>query len=417
MTIDKSYYFLYMIYILTFVPAKKSPALFNRKQMKRIAYIGSLGLLGIITTEFGVIGILPQLAAYYHISIDQAGTLLSAFALVIALGGPLMTLWLSGCNRKTLMAVSISIFLITGVVSSLSPPFWLLLVVRMLPAFLQPVYISTAIAAATGAADKKHTHKMMAIVMSGIAIATVTTIPFATWLAGIYNSWQLSFVVQTIVSAIALIAILAFLPSMPATEKPSYGAQLKILTKPAFLASSIMNVFMVSAMFSTYSYFADYLGKVNHMSTGEVGVMLLLFGAAGVPGNFLAGKLLSKSVTGTMAASLIAITLVSIGIYYLPLFAVPLVIVWGFLHTPCFITAQAYMVAAAPEAPGFATSLSISFGNMGVTLGTAVSGWIITSQGIHNAPWVMLLFGAGSLLMMGLKEVLTARRLSYSGLR
>ncbi|WP_089899379.1 MFS transporter [Chitinophaga arvensicola] len=377
--------------------------------MKKIAYIGSLGLLGIITTEFGVIGILPQIADYYHIPIEKAGTLLSAFALVIALAGPLMTLWLSGINRKTLMAVSISIFLITGVVSSLSPPFWLLLVVRMLPAFLQPVYISTAIAAATGAAHKKDAHKMMAIVLSGISLATVTTIPLATWLAGIYNSWQLSFVVQTVVSAVALIAIIAALPSMPATDKPSYGTQLKILTRPSFLACCAMIVCMTSAMFTTYSYFADYLGKVNSMSPNRISIMLLLFGAAGVPGNFLAGKLLSRSVKGAMAASLVAITSISVGIYYSPLLSVPLIIVWGLLHTPCFLTGQAYMIEAAPEAPGFANSLSISFGNLGVSLGTAVSGWVITTLGIHQAPWAMLAFGILALLLMGIKEVLAVK--------
>lgn len=394
---------------LLYLKQKSSGIISTHQSMKKIAYIGSLGLLGIITTEFGVIGILPQIADYYQISIDSAGTLLSAFALVIALAGPLMTLWLSGINRKTLMAVSISIFLVTGVVSSLSPPFWLLLVVRMLPAFLQPVYISTAIAAATGAADKKDAHKMMAIVLSGIALATVTTIPLATWIAGLYNSWQLSFVVQTVVSALALIAIMVALPSMPATDKPSYGAQLKILTRPSFLAACAMIVCMTSAMFTTYSYFADYLGKVNGMSPNRISVMLLLFGAAGVPGNFLAGKLLSRSVKGAMAASLVAITLVSIGIYYSPLLSVPLIIVWGLLHTPCFLTGQAYMIAAAPEAPGFANSLSISFGNLGVSLGTAVSGWVITTIGIHQAPWAMLAFGSLALGLMLTKEMLAMK--------
>lgn len=377
--------------------------------MKRIAYIGSLGLIGIITTEFGIIGILPQVATWYHISIAQAGWLLSVFALVIALGGPLMTLWMSGFNRKTLMATSIGIFLVTGVVSSLSPPFWLLLVVRMLPAFLQPVFISNAIAAATAAADKKEEHKMMAIVMAGIGLATVTTIPFATYIAGVYDRWQASFVIQTIVSAIAFVTILLALPSMPVKEKQSYGAQLRVLARPSFLASAATITCMIAAMFTTYSYFADYMGKVNGMSPDTISVMLLLFGLAGLPGNFVAGKLLGKNLSGTVAAFLLGITLISVGIYFSPILSVPLIIVWGFLHTPCFLNGNAYVISAAPEAPVFANSLSISFGNLGITIGTAVSGWVINTYGIHHTPWAMLALGAAALLLMALREWLYRR--------
>ncbi|WP_286777030.1 MULTISPECIES: MFS transporter [Sphingobacterium] len=99
--------------------------------MKKYAYIGALGFLAVITTEFGIIGILPQLADHYHISIDKAGYLLSAFALIIAITGPFMTLLASGFDRKKVMLTAIAIFLVTAIVSSLSPPFWLLLIVRI----------------------------------------------------------------------------------------------------------------------------------------------------------------------------------------------------------------------------------------------------------------------------------------------
>nr|WP_220388893.1 MFS transporter [[Flexibacter] sp. ATCC 35208] len=92
--------------------------------IKNVAYIGCLGMMGVITTEFGVIGILPQIAGYYHISIEKAGVLLSAFALVIAVTGPFMTLLTSGFDRKKVMMIAISVFLITGIVSSFAPPFW-----------------------------------------------------------------------------------------------------------------------------------------------------------------------------------------------------------------------------------------------------------------------------------------------------
>ncbi|RZL66638.1 MAG: MFS transporter, partial [Pedobacter sp.] len=202
--------------------------------MKKFAYIGCLGFLAVITTEFGIIGILPQVADYYEITIDKAGYLLSAFALVIALTGPFMTLLASGFDRKKVMLTAIFIFMITGIVSSFSPPYWLLMLVRILPAFLQPVYIATALAVAVSHADKKRENELMSIVFSGVAIAMVTTVPFATWLASLW-SWEYSFMVQAIVSIVALAGIYFALPPMPVKEKKSYGSQLKILKQPTFI--------------------------------------------------------------------------------------------------------------------------------------------------------------------------------------
>lgn len=380
--------------------------------MKKTAYIGCLGMIGVITTEFGVIGILPQIADYYSISVDQAGWLLSAFALVIATTGPFMTLFTSGINRKKIMMGSIALFLFTGVISTLSPPFWLLMTVRILPAFLQPVYISTAIAAAVSNVDKKKEHQYMGIVLGGIAISMVTTVPFATYIASIYQ-WQGSFVVQTIVTIIALVAIFKGLPSMPVKEKKSYGNQLRILTKPDFVISIFMNFLMIAAWFSTYSYFADFLGKVKGMNEGKISSMMLLFGITGIAGNWLAGKLLSKSVPLTTAAFLLGTMLIPFGLYYSGSNATQTIVciaVWGFLYAPCFLTAAAYLISAAPDALEFANSLAVSSGNLGVALGTAVSGWFIAHQGIQISPWVGMAFGFASLLMILLRSQIEARQ-------
>lgn len=375
----------------------------------KIAYIGCLSLIGVISTEFGVIGILPQIADYYHITIDKAGILLSAFAMVAAIAGPFLTIFTSGINRKKLMAISMMIFLITGIVSSFSPPFWLLLLVRLFPAFLHPALVSAAVGAATASADKKDAHKMMAIVIGGVGIATITTVPFATFIAGVFDSWQASFMVQTLISMIAISAIWLGLPSMPVEKERSFGAQLKILTKPLFIASATFTFLMNGTMFTTYSYFADYLGKINGMEPKTISMMLLVFGITGVLGNFVAGKMLSKSITITTAGFLIGLTLLSIPIYYagpISPWVIVLIAIWGFFHTPCFLTGQAYMIETAPEAPEFANSISISFGNLGISLGTAISGLSIAHYGLHSAPWVMLSFGGLALLTFSIKEIL-----------
>ena len=379
--------------------------------MKKVAYIGCLGMIGVITTEVGIIGILPQLAEHYHISIENAGVLLSAFALVIALTGPFMTLLASGFDRKKVMLTAISIFLITGIVSSFAPPFWLLLLVRILPAFLQPVYIAVTIAAATSGATEKKKNEMMGIVLGGIAITMVTTVPFTTYLAS-KLTWQVSFMVQAVVTLLALLAIWKGLPLMPVPEKKSYGSQLKILSRPSFIISTAMNFFMIAAWFSTYSYFADYLNKTQNMSNEMVSYMLLLFGLTGVFSNWLSGKMLGKSIPKTTAFFLSGTLIIPVMLYLSAgstAATISVIAIWGFFYAPCFLNASAYMISAAPHALEFTNSLATSFGNLGVAVGTTVSGWFIFHNGIMIAPWVGAAFGITSLAMMGFRYVLERR--------
>lgn len=379
--------------------------------MKKYAYIGCLGFIAVITTEFGVIGILPQIAEYYHISIDKAGYLLSAFALVIALTGPFMTLLTSGIDRKKIMMAAIFMFLVTGIVSSFSPPFWLLMLVRVLPAFLQPVYIATALSVAVSDADDRSKNSLMSIVFNGVAIAMVTTVPFATWLAGL-GSWKYSFMVQTAVSLIALISIYILLPSMPVKQKKSYGNQVRILKQPPFILSILTNFFMITAWFSTYSYFADYLNKAKGMNTSMISYMLFLFGIIGILANWIAGRMLNKNVAGTTAFFLSGTILIPVLLYFSDgnLWATITVIgIWGFLYSPSFLNASTYMISSAPDSLEFANSLATSFGNLGVTLGTTIGGWIIITKGVVYTPWVGLVFGLLALLMMILKMIFEKR--------
>ena len=382
------------------------------KLNKKIAYVGCLGMIGIITTEFGIIGILPQIAVYYGITIDKAAYLLSAFALVIALTGPFMTLLFSGFDRKKIMLATIFIFFFSTIVSAFSPPFWLLMIVRMLPAFLQPVYIATAIAPAVSSGKKSQENQLMGIVLGGIALAMVTTVPFATYLASIF-SWQISFFVQAIVSALALVTIFRIMPDGDIPEKKSYGSQVKILKDKSFVLSTAMNFFMIASWFSTYSYFADYLIKTRKVDMETISYLLLLFGVVGVFSNWLSGKMLTRSITKTVAFFLCGTVIIPVILIYSGdslWITVIVVSIWGFFYAPCFLNASAYMISAAPKSLEFANSLATSFGNLGVFLGTAVGGWIISQSTISNVPWAGMGFGILSLLMVVCRSILEKKK-------
>ncbi|KMQ58835.1 sugar transporter [Chryseobacterium sp. BLS98] len=376
--------------------------------MKKYAYIGCLGFIAVITTEFGVIGILPQIAQHYQIGIDKAGWLLSAFALIIAITGPFMTLLMSGFDRRKVMLAAISIFLFTAMISAMSPPFWLLMLVRVFPAFLQPVYIATALSVAVSGSEKKQANQLMGIVFIGVALAMVTTVPFATWLASVWI-WESSFIVQAVVSTIALSVIFFLLPAMPVTEKKSYKSQLKILTQPTFIISTAMNFFMITAWFSTYSFFADYLNKAKGMDSTMVSYMLFLFGIIGIFSNWIAGKMLSWNVSKTTALFLSGTVLMPFLLYFSGsniAMNIISIAIWGFLYSPSFQNASTYMISSVPDSLEFANSLATSFGNLGVTLGTTLGGWMIVTQGASYNPWIGFVFGILAFIMIILRSIL-----------
>ncbi|MGI4821630.1 MAG: MFS transporter [Janthinobacterium lividum] len=380
--------------------------------MKRIAYISCLGIIGILTAEFGVIGILPQIAAYYHIPIEKAGLLLSLFSLAVGVLGPFTSLVAARYNRKAVMAASLTIYLITSIISACSPPFWLLLTVRLLPTLLHSAYYAAALSAviSTTAPDKQH--KLMAIALSGVSVATVTRVPLSTWLASV-SSWHYSFGLQAAVSALALLAILLLLPSLPVVGRPTYGSQLQILKKPAVWLSLAMCVLLFAAEFSLYSYSAAYLMRVKSATPREVSYYMFLFGLTGLFGTWLAGRALSKSIARTNVAFLFGCTvLVPLGLFYAgnsPLATAMLVAGWGILYAPGFLIATSSISSAAPEALEFANGLTTSFANFGITLGTVAGGWVISHASIAQNPWLSLGLGVAAIGLVGARSLWDAR--------
>jgi predicted MFS family arabinose efflux permease len=374
----------------------------NSNLNKRIAYIGCLGVIGIISTEFGVIGILPQIADYYKINIGTAGYLLSIFALTIALTGPFMVLNVSKFDKKKIMMYALGLFLISNFFSIFSPPFWLLMILRILPTILHPAFFSMVIAAATKDTSAQMQMRLTSIIIGGIAFAQVTLIPFTTFIASIYT-WQLTYVIQGLLILITLIIIYKFLPSMPNKEVRSFKNQLSILTRPRFIAGTALNLLLITAWFCSYSYFADYLSKEKGLSAQQISYMLFLFGIMGVISNFLAGRLLGRYMFWTTLFFLAGTFLLPFAFQYTgsSLLSISIVVgFWGIMYGPCFLIGVGHMVSAASDAKEFANSLQTSFGNLGVSLGTAIGGWFINHYGIAITPWIGLGFGAMAVIVI-----------------
>jgi MFS transporter, DHA1 family, inner membrane transport protein len=361
--------------------------------MKKSIYIMALGAFGIITTEFGIIGIMPAIAKHFNVSIDTAGWLLSGFALTIALTGPFSVLLTSKINRKLMMCLVLLAFVASNILSAVSPNFTVLMIARILPAFLHPVFWAVATVAAAKQVEPKDAPKAVSVVLGGLSVATVLGVPITTYISELIN-WQASFVVSGVINLIAFAALLAFVPSMPVTENQSVKSQLVILKKGQMWVNLVAPMIMIAGIFATYSFLAEYLGKISSMNGTEISLMLLLFGATGIAGNWVTGIALSKNVLLTTRFFLLSLIGVHVLAYvfgglFIPMTAI--IGIWGFIHTGGFLIGQTRSTSEAPEAPELAASLMVSFGNAGVTLGTFLGGLIITSFGVHQVIWISIL--------------------------
>lgn len=352
----------------------------------------ALGAFGIITTEFGVIGIMPAIAKAFKISIDTAGWLLSGFALTIALTGPFTTLLTAKVNRKTMMCLVLGIFVVSNLLSAVAPNFTVLMIARILPAFLHPVFWAVATVAASKQVEPKDAPKAVSVVLGGLSIATVLGVPITTYVAELFN-WKASFVLSGVINLIAFAALALFVPSMPVKEHTSSKEQLQVLKHGQLWVNLVATMIMIAGMFSSYGYLAEYLGKVTHMNGAAISLMLLIFGGAGIAGNWLTGIALSKNVLVTTRLFMLSLVIIHLMAYSFGGFFIPMAViisVWGFVHTGGFLIGQTRSTSEAPEAPELAASLMVSFGNAGVTLGTLLGGLMITHFSVHEVMWMSM---------------------------
>jgi len=379
--------------------------------MKKSIYIMALGAFGIITTEFGVIGILPMLVKEFGITIETAGWLLSAFALTVALAGPFTNMLTAKMNRKTIMCLVLGVFVISNLLSAVAPNFTVLMIARILPAFLHPVFWAVAMTAASKQAGPKDAPKAIAIVMAGLSVATVLGVPLTTYVADLF-SWRASFILSALINLLAGGALALFVPSMPvSSQQASPLSQVKMLRSVQLWIKLLTSTIILAGMFATYGYLAEYLNKVSHMNGVQISIMLLVFGATGIVGNWLTGKALSKNIPVTSRLFLVALVVMHILAYQFGGLFIPMVAilsVWGAVYTGGFLVANLLLIDGIKgDALDFVNSLLPSFFNAGITLGTLLGGFIIAHYGIHEVIWMTVPL---LLLALGLSFVNVAQK-------
>lgn len=345
----------------------------------------TLGVFGIINTEMGVVGIIPQIAERFDVTVSTAGLCVSVFALVVSVAAPVLPLLFSGINRRTMMLAALILFVASNILSMVTDSFAVLLTARALPAFLHPVYVAMAFTLAA-AATKDEPSRGIARVFVGVSAGMVLGVPMTTFVTT-HWSYEAAMGIFAIINTVVLVATFFLVPDMPAKQH-NPGHQLRVLKKPSLWLGVTAFTCINGAMFGFFSFMSEFLHKVSAFSFDAVSSVLLAYSIANIVGNMLAGrvfghykKFFTQAGPAVMLMLYVLLYLFSASSIATAALVVLLGICAGFIN----ISGQYMISSAAREAPDFSNGLFLTAANFGTAMGTMLCGIFISLQGTRAA--------------------------------
>lgn len=337
------------------------------------------GAFGIGVTEFAPMGLLPVIATDLGVSIPTAGLLISAYALGVMLGAPLMTLTTGRVPRRALLIGLAAIFTVGNLLSAISTDYSMLLIARVITSLNHGAFFGVgSIVAASLVAPNRQAGAVAAMFM-GLTIANVVGVPLATW-AGDALGWRASFWGIAAIGVAVMAALRLTLPNLPAPTGGKIVAELRVLGRGPVLAALALTVISSSAMFTVFTYIAPILREQTHASLGFVTAMLVTYGLGLTLGNWLGGRFADRSVDRTLIVTLASLSAILVAFAFAMPFAVPtsiLVFLWGIASFALVPPLQVRVMAAAGDAPNLASAMNIGAFNLGNAIGAAVGGAVI----------------------------------------
>ncbi|EMH4160913.1 MFS transporter [Pluralibacter gergoviae] len=340
----------------------------------------AIGAFGIGTTEFSPMGLLPVIAKGVNVSIPAAGMLVSAYAVGVMIGAPLMTLLLSHRARRSALVFLMGIFTLGNVLSAMAPDYTLLLLSRIVTSLCHGAFFGLGSVVAAGLVPKHKQASAVAAMFMGLTIANIGGVPAATWM-GETIGWRMSFFATAGLGVLAMLCLRFTLPQGSSGERPDVRRELSVLMRPQVLSALLTTVLGAGAMFTLYTYIAPVLHSVTHASSLFVTGMLVLIGVGFSIGNYLGGKFADRSVTGTLKGFLLLLMAIMATIPWLAkteIGAAVAMLVWGAATFAVIPPLQMRVMRVAHEAPGLSSSVNIGAFNLGNALGAAVGGAVIS---------------------------------------
>jgi MFS transporter, DHA1 family, inner membrane transport protein len=351
-----------------------------------------VGSFAIGTTEFVTMGALPQVAAGIDVSIPKAGHVISAYALGVVVGAPLLAYFGAKLPRRALLVGLMVAYAAFNALSALAPGYGALLVARFLDGLPHGGYFGVASLVAAGMVGPERRGRVIALVMSGLSVANVVGVPSATWLAQTAG-WRAAYVVVAGLAALTVLLIALFVPATPGNPEATGRRELSALRSPLLWLTILAGAVGFGGMFALFSYIAPAVTEVGGLAESAVPIFLLVMGIGMVVGNWVAGILIDWSLRTTVLLSplVLAVTLlltwalVPYGWVALP--AVFLVMLAG---SGLALSLMIRLIDAAQHAETLGAATAHGALNIGNALGAWIGGVVISAG-----------FGFRSPLMVG----------------
>ncbi|KTT98419.1 MFS transporter [Sphingomonas sanguinis] len=368
----------------------------------------AVGAFGIGVTEFAPMGMLPVIASDLHISIPSAGLLISAYAMGVLIGAPLMTLTTTRFDRRTLLIALMGIFTLGNALSALADGYWMLMAARVITSFNHGAFfgVGSVVAASLVPPDKRA--GAVAAMFTGLTVATIGGVPLATWVSEAIG-WRTAFAGIAGVGAVAMLSLRLALPSLPSTGDGDIRGELRVLTRGPVMMALALTTIGFGGVFTVFTYIVPILRDVTHGSTGYITAMLMLFGIGATIGNGLGGRLADRSVDRTLMTMLAIMALTLLGFTILmqwPVTASIAILIWGIASFAIVPPLQMRVMDAASDAPNLASAMNIGAFNLGNAVGAALGGGVI-SAGL-GLPAVSL--AGAAMAALALVTLLVSRR-------
>ena len=349
----------------------------------------ALGGFGIGTTEFVAMGLLPDIASSLGITEPTAGHVISAYALGVVIGAPLIAALTARMPRKTLLLGLMAVFTLGNLASVLAPSYGTLVAARFIAGLPHGAFFGVAALVAAHLMGPKNRAKAVAHVMTGLTVATVLGVPMASWL-GQALGWRSAFGLVVAVGVITLTAIWFWLPArLRSMHVTSPLTELGALKRVQVWLALLVGMIGFGGMFAVYTYITTTMTDVAGLPRGLVPLALMIFGIGMVVGNLVGGRMADKSVVRGMYVSIGALGTV-LAIFVLashnPWTALVVLFGIGAAGSAVAPALQTRLMDVAHGAQTLAAALNHSALNIGNATGAWVGGLVIAAGYGYTAP-------------------------------
>nr|WP_315239746.1 MFS transporter [uncultured Albidiferax sp.] len=341
----------------------------------------AVAAFGIGTTEFVIMGLLPEVATDLGVTIPAAGMLVSAYALGVAVGGPFLAVATAKLPRKTTLAWLMALFVVGNIGCALAPSYGWLMVARVLTSFCHAAFFGIGAVVATQVVAPEKRAQAMSMMFAGLTLANVLGVPLGT-LLGQQTGWRSTFWAVSVIGVVAMAAVLRWVPALHQTLSGSALGEFRVLRHKQVWLALGMSVLASASMFTMFTYITPILRDVTGIAPHNVSYVLLLCGVGLTIGNLLGGRLadwrLMPSLMCIFAAIAVVLATFSVTSQWVwP--AVATLVLWGVVSFATGAPLQVRVVSQAGDAPSLASTLNIGAFNLGNALGAWLGGSAIAA--------------------------------------